>query len=112
MVNHFHERVRLLRRLAAKSARETARAAGFPAPTQWSLLESSGRDPRLSTILRVAQAFGVNIEWLATGGGPAFRLHPDLDLRSRAGRKAAAAIVQAALAAAANDNAAASTEAA
>lgn len=47
---------------------EVARRCGFSKALVGPLLR--GNDPKLSTALKICQAFGVNLQWLATGEGP------------------------------------------
>lgn len=98
-----------------------SRLAGLGA-TCVSFLETGRRpDPQVSTLVAVARVYGVTLDWLVLGRGPAFHGAPDVQVRVRSPE--ARALVAAAIAksrarlarsakTAANDNAAAAQEAA
>lgn len=115
MTVYLNTRLRLLRDLTGESAREIARLAGLRPASHLSVIESGGRpDPRVSTVARIARVYGVTIDWLVVGRGPAFQAAPTLNPRTRKDRRAAAELVRAAVEAAraANDNARSTPEAA
>lgn len=55
--------------IAGRGVREIARLWGIPPSTINSFIERKG-DPKLSMLLAICQAEGVQLEWLATGKGP------------------------------------------
>ena len=117
VMDYLSDRLRLLRDLTGASARGIARLAGLRPEQHLSILEAGKRrDPRTSTVVRMARVYGVTVDWLATGEGVAFIHAPALNPRARKDRKAAAALVRAAVesarAATANDNDHGDTEAA
>lgn len=63
------ERVKGL--IAGRGVREIARSWGIPPSTINSFIERKG-DPKLSMLLAICQAEGVQLGWLATGHGPKY----------------------------------------
>jgi transcriptional regulator with XRE-family HTH domain len=65
----FGERLRARRRSAGLSQEDLASASGLHR-TEISLLERGARDPRLTTISRLAHALGTDSSALVAGIGP------------------------------------------
>lgn len=65
------ERLSFARGFYGWTQSQLAEASGVDQPTI-SRLEQSARDPRISTLVRLAAALRVTLDWLATGKGPAF----------------------------------------
>jgi len=106
MSDSIASRLRLLRALAGNPTQQrAARAARLRTLTYLSQLEHGHRpDPHVSTVVALARAYGVTVDWLATGTGTAVAGRPRLvlDAESRAAQRAIRAAFERA-----NDNAAA-----
>lgn len=92
MSESIADRLRLLRSLAGNPTQQrAARAARLGTLTYLSQLEHGRRpDPHVSTVVALARAYGVTVDWLATGEGPAVAGRPRLALNasSRAAQRA------------------------
>ena len=70
------ERIRMVREHAGLSQMEFARRLGTN-PTIISRWETGKSRPRRSALLRIAQEFGVSLDWLLTGNGPMWAEAPE-----------------------------------
>lgn len=67
VMNELFDRIDRVRQKRGWSMRELSRRAGL-APSHVGHIKN-GTDPKLTTILRIASALGVTVQWLATGDG-------------------------------------------
>ena len=65
------DRLRILLDATGLSAREASRLAGHSSPNHVAMiLRGEITEPRIDTAGGIANAFGVSLEWLASGKGP------------------------------------------
>ena len=68
------QRIKMLREAAGLSVAELARRIGIRQPSLWQLEEGVSKNPRASTLLRLADALNASPEWLASGRGAPYRI--------------------------------------